>query len=118
MTDNSGGGDEFFRLLVDPTTQRVLRAVDSDALSAKELADRCDVSGPTMYRKVNTMQEFDLLDERTEIDRDGNHFTVYESNVDTVQITIDPSEGTTDIDVTYRSTTDQFVHLWEGLKEQ
>lgn len=98
-------------------TQSILRAIDSEPLSAKELADHCDVSGPTMYRKVNTMKEYDLLNEGTEIDRNGNHYTVYESNVDAIQIAIDPSETAIDIDVTYRDTTEQFIHLWEGLRE-
>lgn len=70
-----------------------------------------------MYRKVNTMQEYNLLNEGTEIDRDGNHYTVYTNNVETIQIAIDPQEETPEIDVTYRSTTEQFIHLWEGLKE-
>lgn len=117
MTDTSAGDDELFRLLVDPMTRSILRAVDTDRRSAKELAEQCDVSGPTMYRKVNTMQEYNLLTEGTEIDRDGNHYTVYESNVETIQMAIDPSKETPEINVSYRSTTEQFIHLWEGLKE-
>ena len=118
--ENAGtdGTEVLFRLLVDPTTREVLHAVDREAMSAKELADRCDVSGPTMYRKVNAMLEFDLLETGTRIDPNGNHYTVYRSNVDHVRVAMDPSANRTDVDVTYRRRADQFIHLWEGLTNE
>ena len=100
------GAQRLFDLLVDPTTRTLLQAVDEQSLSAKELAEQCDVSGPTTYRKVNDMLEFDLLEARTELDGDGNHYTVYDSNVDHVQISIDPGENRTTVSVTYRQGTD------------
>lgn len=117
---NADGGDspELFDLVIEPTTRAVLEAVDDEPLSAKELADRCDVSGPTMYRRVNAMEEFDLLTTGTQIDPNGNHYTVYESNVDQIEVEIDPSNGEVSVDLTYRDSTDQFIHLWEGLRHQ
>lgn len=118
--DESGEGDTraLFDLLIEPTTGEILHVVDEEALPAKDIAERCDVSGPTIYRKLNAMQEFDLLATRTEIDRYGNHYTVYESNVDHVQISLTPSENEIGVDVTYRSTTEQFIHLWEEFKQK
>jgi len=115
---NDRNTQELFDLVIEETTRSILEAVDGEALSAKELADRCDVSGPTMYRRVNAMREFDLLRTSTEIDPDGNHYTVYESNVDRVQIELDPGDEGVIVDVSYRNRTDQFIHLWEGLREQ
>lgn len=118
-TDTDGGDSpELFDLVIEPTTRAVLEAVNDEPLSAKELADRCDVSGPTMYRRVNAMEEFDLLTTGTQIDPNGNHYTVYESNVDQIEVEIDPSNGEVTVDLTYRDSTDQFIHLWEGLRHQ
>ncbi len=117
---DADGGDspELFDLLIEPTTREILVAVDDEPLSAKDLAERCDVSGPTMYRRVNAMEEFDLVRSGTEIDPNGNHYTVYESNVDQIEVEIDPSDGEVSVDLTYRYSTDQFIHLWEGLRNQ
>lgn len=108
----------LFDLLIEPTTRRILSAVADDGLPVKELADRCGVSGRTMYRKVDRLREFDLLQADTKIDPNGNHYTVYESNVERVRITMTPGEREIDVDVTFRSSTDQFVNLWEGLKQK
>ena len=48
----------------------------------------------------------DHVNDDTEIDQDGYHLTVYESNVDDIQIVMNPSEDEVRIDVSYRSKTD------------
>lgn len=105
-------------LLVEDSVREALQTVDSQALSVKEIAERCDVSGPTMYRKVNVLEELDLLEAETRIDPNGNHVTVYRSNVDRVDVSLDPGEDDLDVEVVRRRSADRFKDLWSGLKEQ
>lgn len=105
-------------LLVDDSIREALRLVDGQALSVKELADRCDVSGPTMYRKVNELEELDLLEAETRIDPNGNHVTVFRNNVDRIDVSVEPSEGDVVVDIVRRHSADRFKDLWSGLKEQ
>lgn len=113
-----GDAETVMRLLIDDAVRKALSLVDGQALSVKELADRCDVSGPTMYRKVNVLEELDLLEAETRIDPDGNHVTVFRSNVDRIDVSVDPSEDDLGVEVVRRRSADRFKDLWSGLKEQ
>jgi predicted transcriptional regulator len=114
-----GGEDgrrDLFDLLSDERTMQILTETDGDSRSVEQLADACEASGPTLYRHVNALLDHDLLQQETEIDARGNHYTVYRSNVQSVDIRLDPSEEAVHIDLTYRDSVDQFKHLWEEMK--
>ena len=51
-----------FRALADPTRRRVLALLREKPLSAGELADRFDVSKPTMSAHFNILREAGLID--------------------------------------------------------
>ncbi|MDL5363278.1 winged helix-turn-helix domain-containing protein [Halalkalicoccus sp. NIPERK01] len=42
-------------------------------MSAPELSEACNASVSTIYRRIERLQEYDLLDERLQLDRDGHH---------------------------------------------
>lgn len=111
-----GDRNELFELLSDQRTTRILYKTDQTPHSVKELADICDASGPTLYRHVNTMLEYDLLQQETEIDAQGNHYTVYENNIQSATIEITPVTEEIHVDLTYRDSVERFKHLWEGMK--
>ncbi|HTU13507.1 MAG TPA: autorepressor SdpR family transcription factor [Allosphingosinicella sp.] len=51
-----------FRALADPTRRQVLALLKERPLSAGELADRFDVSKPTMSAHFNVLREAGLID--------------------------------------------------------
>jgi predicted transcriptional regulator len=108
--------DKLFELFSDRRTTRILYETGQTPRSVKELADICDASGPTLYRHVNTMLEYDLLQQETRIDAQGNHYTVYQSNIESATIEITPVTDEVHVDLTYRDSVEQFKHLWEGMK--
>jgi predicted transcriptional regulator len=112
----NGGESELFDLFSDRRTIRILQETDQTPRSVKELSAICDVSEPTLYRHVNTMLEHDLLQQETEIDTGGNHYTVYENNIRSATVDITPSSDEIHVDLTYRDSVEQFKHLWEGMK--
>lgn len=93
-------------------------------MSAQQLADECGMSKPTVYRRVERLQEHDLLGERTEIQDDGNHYSVYVATLSEVSIELD--DGSFEADVQRREpaafpgeresdTADRFAKMWENL---
>lgn len=80
------------------------------------MSDICDVSGPTLYRHVNTLLEHDLLQQETELDAQGNHYTVYENNTRRATIEIFPDTGEIKVDLPYRDSVERFKHLWEEMR--
>lgn len=110
------GSDEVLELLGEERVRQVLTATSREAMSAKELSEECDVALSTIYRRVEEMTDHDLLVERTQIEADGSHHSVYEANVDHLDIDID--DGQIDVDVHVREDAAQrFSRIWTDIRE-
>ena len=108
---------ELFHLLDDRYARMILRETTREPMSAKVLSDVCDASLSTVYRRVDALQDQDLLAERTEPDPDGHHYTVYEANVSHVGIEI--ADGDLNVAVSTGDSgddaVDQFTRTWTAI---
>lgn len=108
--------DELLKLLGQERVRQILAATSRDPKSAAELSEECDVALSTIYRRVEDMIASDLLVERTRIESDGSHHSVYEANVDHLDVDID--EGTIDVSVHIREDAAQrFSRIWSDIRE-
>lgn len=98
----------------DQHARTVLAAISREPRSAKELADETDLSLPTIYRRIELLQDHDLVVERTAVAEDGNHYNVYECNFDSTVIRLEDDEYDVRI---YRKENlpDRFTQLWDDL---
>lgn len=112
----SDDGSELLGLLGDEYVQAILAATSREALSAKQLSDALDADLSTVYRHVHDMVECDLLAERTRIVTDGSHHSIYEANVDRVEI--DVTDGELAVSARMRqSPAERFTHIWSDIRE-
>lgn len=102
MFDVTGAwdADTLFDVFERETARKILALTSVEPMSAGALAERTDESEPTIYRRIDALTEYDLLEERTRIDDDGNHYSVYETNLEEVCFHLE--DGGFTIDVTYR----------------
>jgi predicted transcriptional regulator len=106
----------LLELLGEELVRQILAATSREAMSAKELSETCDVARSTIYRRVEDMIDADLLVERTEIEADGSHHSLYEANIDHLDIDID--EGTIDVSVHVREdAAKRFSRIWSDIRE-
>lgn len=85
-------------------------------MSAKALSSECEVARSTIYRRVEDMLDSDLLVERTRIESDGSHHSVYEANVD--HLDVDIEDGAIDVRVHVREDAAQrFSRIWSDIRE-
>jgi predicted transcriptional regulator len=106
--------EEVLDTIGDQHARHVLAAISHEPKSAKELAEECDMSLPTVYRRIEMLQEYDLVTERTLVADDGNHYKVYESNFESTVISLQDDEYRVRI---YREENlpDRFSQLWDEL---
>ncbi|MFC7175972.1 helix-turn-helix domain-containing protein [Halosegnis marinus] len=106
--------EEVLDTIGDGRARDVLAAVATEARSAKELAEACDMSLPTVYRRLEVLQEHELVSERTAVADDGNHYNVYTCNFDSTVIKLD--DDGYDVRI-YRkeNAPDRFTQLWDDL---
>ena len=116
--------DAVLDVLSDEYARAILAATSVKPMSAQQLADECDMSEPTVYRRIDRLREHDLLGERTEIRDDGNHHSVYTATLSSLSVELD--EGTFEGVVERtdpasfpgqkeRDTADRFAKMWENL---
>ncbi|WP_435157979.1 ArsR/SmtB family transcription factor [Haladaptatus sp. DFWS20] len=114
---------ELLDVLSDEYAREILAATSIKPMSAQQLADECEMSKPTVYRRVDRLQAHGLLEEQTKIRTSNNHYSVYTATLSEVSIELDtgsfeatvtrtdesfPGEGESD-------TADRFKKMWEDL---
>ena len=106
--------EDILDTIGDTHARRLLAAISVEPRSAKELAEECDLSLPTVYRRIEMLDEYDLVKDRTLVADDGNHFKVYESNFESTVITLEDDRYQVRI---YREDNlpDRFSQLWDEL---
>jgi len=80
---------EFLALLDAEYTQDLLTAVQAEAKSARALAEECGASRPTVYRRLNRLDDAGLVESSMAYDADGHHRTVFEATLDRFVVELD-----------------------------
>jgi DNA-binding IclR family transcriptional regulator len=106
--------DAMFAALCSDDAREILVAAHAEPRSAEEFAEHCDVSLPTVYRRVNTLVEQDLLRENVQIDPDGNHYTLYVSNLDSLEFVLEAAGFVASVRLR-RDIVDRFGEFWRDL---
>lgn len=90
--------ERALELLADACSRAILDAARGDARSARALAEECDVSRVTAYRRLDALESAGLVDTEARYDADGHHCTVYRARP--VTVTVDVAAGDPSIAVT------------------
>ncbi len=108
--------EEILDTIGDEKARDVLAAISEQPRSAKELGDSLEMSLPTVYRRIEMLEDNDLVSSRTVVAEDGNHYDVYESNFDSTVIRLE--EDQYDVRI-YRkeNVPDRFASLWDDLSK-
>lgn len=113
---------ELLDVLSDEYARDILAATSIRPMSAQQLADECEMSKPTVYRRVERLQSYGLLDEQTKVRTSNNHYSVYTATLSGVSIELDG--GSFEAAVTRtddesfageQDTADRFTKMWEDL---
>lgn len=77
--------------LDDTDCRAILEATRGDSKTASEIADECDLPSSTAYRKIDQLDDADLLTEQLRIRRSGKHVSEYACAVDDVTLSVGES---------------------------
>jgi Sugar-specific transcriptional regulator TrmB. len=101
-------------LLADEAARTILTETVREPRSAAELTETCQVSGPTVYRRLESLERAELIDMETRLDPDGDHYEVYSATLDRAVFDLQPE--TLDCSVSRRERmADRFTDIVEGL---
>lgn len=102
-------------LLEDETARTILTQTSQEPMSVNALEQRCDASGPTIYRRLERLKDCDLVVERTRPDpKRGHHKKVYAPNLR--RVTVELVDGELHLDIDRREDmSDRFTRLIEEI---
>lgn len=102
--------------LGDEHARAILAATNREPHSAKELSDACDLSLATVYRRIEQLQDYGLLSNRTLIADDGNHYKVFECDFRSAVLALEEDEY--EMQLYHRDQEglpERFGRLWDEL---
>ena len=79
--------DEILSLLADDYVQSILDALRVAPKPATEIADDCEMSTVTVYRRLDRLETVGLVTATTQVAADGNHRATYRAR----QLSVDVS---------------------------
>ena len=92
--DAAGGDPErILALLADEKSRDVLTATAEQFLTVSEIANRCEMSIATAYRKVNDLHEEGLLSQSVQIRPHGKNVNRYTLRVETARVAFTVDDG-------------------------
>lgn len=115
---------EVLDLLSDEYARDILAATSEKPMSANEIAEQCGMSEPTVYRRISSLQEHELVAEQTKIETGGNDYKVYVATLSGFSLEL--QEGSFESSLDRQSapafpgkeesdTADRFKKMWENL---
>ena len=108
--------DSLFEVFGDELVRQILVVANERAISAETIAEHSEASLPTVYRRLNTLEELDLLRQQTHVDSDGNQYQEYETTLQRVSFEI--SDRGFNVDIRVRNdVSDQFEAFWNELDQ-
>jgi len=105
-------------LLDDEYARSVLTATSQEPMSATEIAETCDASVSTVYRRAERLREVGLVTERDRMRSDGHHDTVYVATLDALSVSL--NDGDFEFELRHsvpgeEDPADRLTRLWEEL---
>lgn len=113
-SDDEPSIEEILETIGDQRARSILATLSQEPHSAKELTERLEYSTATVYRRLNLLEEHDLVESQTVVADDGNHYQVYKCTFDSTVIRLHDDEYNVRI---FRADNlpDRFANVWEEL---
>ena len=91
--------EEMLSLLADDYVRSILDALTDGSKPATEIADHCDASTVTIYRRLDRLETAGLVAVETQIAPDGNHRAQYRARPASIAVSITETGLTGDLTV-------------------
>lgn len=115
MGDKEWSPANILDLFGDSIARAILILANTDPVAVNEIAERLDVSNPTVYRRIDPLVDANLLEEKRQIDQDGNQHKVYKTILDEVTFKIEGDSYTVDTQIN-QDLADDFESMWSDLE--
>lgn len=104
----------IYEVLSDDRVRQILVATNDTKRSAQDIADICDGSLSSIYRRLDILSEYSLLEKEIRIDQDGHHHSVYEPDFESIELQITDNDNL-EVSVDFGDETTEYIERWPSL---
>ena len=117
-SESTPSAEEICAALDDPDCREIIRNLE-EPMTAAELIDRCEIPQSTLYRKLELLTESTLLEESTEIRRDGHHASKYAIAFEEITLSLDEDRHlAVQIERPARTADERLAELWSEVRKE
>lgn len=104
--------------LDDPDCREIIRNLE-EPMTASELNTQCEIPQSTLYRKLELLTDSTLLEESTEIRRDGHHASKYSIAFDEITFVLDDDRSlAVQIERPAQTADERLAELWSEVRKE
>jgi len=78
--------EALLRTLADSDCRRILHSLQQTSMSASELAEDCGIARSTIYRKLDSLEQAELVSTSIRLSKTGTHTTEYKLNLQALRV--------------------------------
>ncbi|WIV68291.1 winged helix-turn-helix domain-containing protein [Natrialbaceae archaeon AArc-T1-2] len=117
-SESAPSAAEICSALDDPDCREIIRNLD-EPMTAAELTSHCDIPQSTLYRKLELLTDATLLEESTEIRKDGHHASKYAVAFEEVTIVLEDDQSlAVKIERPARTAEERLAELWSEVRKE
>ncbi|WP_439028750.1 helix-turn-helix domain-containing protein [Haloarchaeobius sp. DT45] len=122
MRDPSGADEPEFQAVVDALDDEdchdIIESL-TEAMTASEISEACDIPLSTTYRKLDLLTEASLLAEETQLRTDGRHTSMYRVDFENVAIML-TDEHTLDLRIERppEKPEERLASMWKEVRKE
>lgn len=95
--DQGPSAAQLVDLLGDEYTRQVLETIADEPMGGREIAEATAISRPTVYRRLNRLEEVGLVETRMELCPNGNHHKQFQAVLEMASFQLDGGELTASV---------------------
>lgn len=100
----------------DQVARQLLVLANQQPMTADDFTDHLDASPPTIYRRLNYLEQYNLITTDLDVDTDGNHSQLYETTLK--RISLEVADDGYQLNLTHRQDVGgQFGDFWSDLND-
>lgn len=108
--------EDVFDILADEYSREILAHANDAPMSAQELAKALDAHHTTVYRRLERLEDLDLITGQQRVDpEDGHHYTVYKTTLEEMNVNLTRDQ----YNVTIRRVEDpidRMAQMWQQIR--
>ncbi|AFZ72559.1 winged helix-turn-helix domain-containing protein [Natronobacterium gregoryi] len=117
-SESAPSAEDICSALDDPDCREIIRNLE-EPMTASELTKECDIPQSTLYRKLELLTDSTLLEETTEIRRDGHHASKYAVAFEDITLSLDENRDlAVQIERPSRTADERLAELWSEVRKE